>query len=349
MPDVDWISRVPKTRGLTESVERFTVAQNSGDESRCAEIIFKSEYEKSDTLKVTQAGNIIEVNIKTLGTFSKLYKSLGNPLAVKVVGPVYESELNSGLNSGCTYCDLSDAYIYDSKGSVYGIMPSCLAKYKKLDKIIVPNNMHGIGNCAFEKYPLKTIVLPNGLYWIFNRAFNGSALTNIVIPNSVKSIYDTAFNGCSNLSSIVLPEGLSEIGGYCFELSSLKSIVIPSTVTTIEARTFSECSKLESVTFSEGLTKIDGGAFSECYKLPSVSLPSSLKEIENFAFSECRNLSKVVCYATTPPTISSNTFNQTPSEKVLYVPAEAVNTYKASYWSSIFGKDNIKPISTKDE
>lgn len=110
--------------------------------------------------------------------------------------------------------------------------------------------------------------------------------------------------------------------------------VIPDGVTTIDDSAFSACSALTSVTIPDGLTSINFNAFNSCFILPSIDIPATVTSIGRQAFYFCRALTSVTVRATTPPTLETNVFYDTPANMVIYVPAESVQAYKtASGWS----------------
>ena len=98
---------------------------------------------------------------------------------------------------------------------------------------------------------------------------------------------------------------------FMMGVTGLKYIVIPSQVARIGARAFEGCSRLTRVTIS--------GA-------PSIG---------NYFLRSCTNLESVTCLSATPPSLSSVSITSWPAATSIYVPAEAVETYKtASYWSA---------------
>lgn len=115
-----------------------------------------------------------------------------------------------------------------------------------------------------------------------------------------------------------IPEGCQKIGAGAFYLSDLVNVTIPESVTNIGNHSFKKC-KLETIEIPSGVTTIGGSAFFDCTSLSSVTVK-----------------------ATTPPTISADTF-PTAQDINFYVPAESVEAYKtATNWSAYAEK--IFPI-----
>ena len=238
-----------------------------------------------------------------------------------------------------------------------------------LTSIEIPNSVTSIGNSAFEGCSsLTSIEIPNSVTSIGINAFaNCSSLTSIVvdagnskydsrngcnaiietasntliagcqntiIPNSVTSIGDDAFYWCTSLTSIEIPNSVTSIGDYAFyECTSLTSIEIPNSVTSIGWGAFSGCSSLTSIQIPNSVTSIGNGVFSGCSSMISIEIPNSVTSIGYGAFYECESLTKIICRATTPPTIESQTFSNYSAD--LYVPVGCKATYEsAEYWKN---------------
>lgn len=193
-------------------------------------------------------------------------------------------------------------------------------------------------------------------------------LKKITIGGSVKSIGEYLFYNSSLTSVSIEGNSLEEIGELAFgRCLSLQSINIPSSVTKIDKGAFQMCSKLRDVQFDdmESLCKINFGdeyanplcwsnalyingnlithldipdiinsigdyAFNGCNSIASISIPSSITKIGKYAFTKCDGLQSIICYAETPPSIVSNTFDDTAYTKVpVKVPGKVINDYKA--------------------
>lgn len=131
----------------------------------------------------------------------------------------------------------------------------------------------------------------------------------------------------------------------------IKNLSIANGVTGIGNYAFNGCSALSTIEIPNSVTSLGYNMFEYCTSLTSITLPSGISTISGYMFSNCTNLKTVTCRATSVPTANVNTFYMmTLSDATLYVPASAVNAYKAAnYWKdfgtilSIEGGDTPTP------
>ena len=203
--------------------------------------------------------------------------------------------------------------------------------------IRIGENVH-IGSYAFSNCPSLTIItIPSTVTSIGNSAFRHCySLTSITIPSAVTSIGNNAFQNCYSLTSITIPSAATSIGTYVFQACySLTSITILSTVTSIETYVFQGCSSLASVIIPSTVTSIGAFVFANCPSLASVTIPSAVTSIGNSVFANCYGVAQYHITSTTPPTLGTNVFQSIQSDCIIYVPASAVETYKAATnWST---------------
>ena len=105
-------------------------------------------------------------------------------------------------------------------------------------------------NGILEKYTGKwlKVVIPEYVTEIGNCAFQGLNIISVVIPDSVKTIGEGAFRNCYRLTSVAIGRGVKIIGEKAFEsCNNLVSIQIPSKLQSIEDYAFLNCSKLRKV------------------------------------------------------------------------------------------------------
>ena len=175
-----------------------------------------------------------------------------------------------------------------------------------------------------------------GSFTLVGTDMSTNQIKTIKIPNGVTSIGAETFNGYRALESIAIPDSVTSIGDSAFgSCVSLVSVIIPSGVTSINSLTFDACFALANVAIPDSVTDIGASAFKNCKSLTSVIIPSGVTSIAAQAFSQCTALKSITVRATTPPTIQSNTFNNVPTDAIIYVPSESVDAYKsATNWSA---------------
>lgn len=90
-----------------------------------------------------------------------------------------------------------------------------------------------------------------------------------------------------------------------------------------------ELSTVKEVVVGNDITSIGGEAILGCASLTSATIGSGVTVIANGVFYNCTALTSVTVEATTPPTLSTFTFDNT-NNCPIYVPASAVDAYKGS-------------------
>lgn len=104
------------------------------------------------------------------------------------------------------------------------------------------------------------------------------------------------------------------------------------------------CYSLKEITIPESVTSIEEYAFASCHWLASITIPKNVIHIGNYAFRDCSKLESIHCMPTIPPVIGLNVFHNSSSVKTIYVPTEALESYKTAdgwkdYRQFIIGKD----------
>lgn len=255
-------------------------------------------------------------------------------------------------------------------------MSSCFQQCSKLTTVTLSNNISRIRpTCFVGCTNLKKIVIPKSVKTIGNAAFAGcESLTEVVIPEGVEEIANDAFSGCLSLTSITIPNSVSSIDrpfgtptmpqAYKLEnvyyyakcslpsciipqvmKSGIKKIVIGGSTTQILYGAFSNCA-VRDLIIDDPVAQIGDGAFCNT-ALTSVIIPGTVSSIGVSAFANNSLLQSVTIKSVTPPDIKDNTFQGNSADMKFYVPAGAVDTYKAaSVWSQY--ADKIYPIQNNN-
>ncbi len=117
------------------------------------------------------------------------------------------------------------------------------------------------------------------------------------------------------------------------------SLVLCSTITEIADSAFISWTALASLTIPNSVSAIRAGAFQNLSALTALTLGSGLTTIGDWSFGGMTSAVSVTCLATTPPVISSNTFNSIKSTVKYYVPAASLAAYKAApIWKTFASK-----------
>ena len=214
----------------------------------------------------------------------------------------------------------------------------CFGGCTSLVDVSLPGSLILINeNCFSDCSALQSIVIPEKINEIRQGTFaNCSSLSNVVLPNGLKAIgskTDTngPFKYCSSLKSITIPSGVAYIGSYSFFYAGLESITLPDSVVSVGDAAFERCGSLESIILSRGLTCLNQGIFYGT-RVKQLTIPSSVKSIMQIWL--WNGVESITLQGATPPVLVSDSVipdNGCP----IYVPGEAVNTYKtAPIWSN---------------
>lgn len=302
LPDIEWISE-SSTRGLSTHKKYLKIAENTGETSRTAEVVFKnttSGIEEALTISQSAKGKRVKVHVEKAGTLSD-YIAESEKLNVEeleVSGNLggkdiaFIREMAGTYNHANTegklvYLDMTEANIV-ADGEYY-LRSSSGKEYLPTENTI--------GERMFTSRGLQTILLPKSVTSIDDNAFfSCHSLNKVVIyDNSVKTIGMAAFEYCSSLADIILPEGVTTIARSAFwGCSSLSRIDLPEGVTTIGHSAFYGCEKLSSVKLPNSLTTIEGFAFESCTKLSEINIPKKITAINNATFSGCVSLRNMI-------------------------------------------------------
>ena len=108
---------------------------------------------------------------------------------------------------------------------------------------------------------------------------------------------------------------------------------------------FKDCTELQGIELPSTIKIIYAQAFYNCQMLDDLVIPASVSTISHEAFANCKNLKSITFLSNSPAIlIVNNVFDNLPEDYVIYVPEEAVDTYKEEW--SLFA-DHIQSLSNK--
>ena len=147
-------------------------------------------------------------------------------------------------------------------------------------------------------------------------------MTYLFIPASVTSIGAQPLRGVTNLETVVV-----DVNNTVYDSRDNCNAIVETSTNII----IGGC---KGTTFPSGISRIADYAFQNNGGITSMTFPATISVIGQGAFRYCGNLSMVTVESTSPPFIYNLTFGST-SLSAIYVPASAVDTYKAaSNWNS---------------
>ena len=276
--DIDWITKVPNTRGLTESTVCLKVSKNEDIEARVGKVTIQDTTSGiSNTVTITQTGNaeVQTINVAEAGTLGSILSDSqkNNIVNVKITGSINKDDFRTLENMpSLTNLDLSES---------------------KIEANIIPE---------------EAMSQPNGFGSISSWK-SDSNIETILLPEGIISIGEHAFHGCKLLRHINIPETVKQIKDGAFMNTAVESIDIPAEVLSISREAFANCSALQSVDFASNakLQRIESsasgdplgnsssyGAFKNCTSLRYVKLPSSISHIGVGTFNGCTSLEELI-------------------------------------------------------
>ena len=184
-----------------------------------------------------------------------------------------------------------------------------------------------------------TISCESGETWNIGVSDGSSSVSPTVISasfaNDVLVIDKSAFRYCVSLTTIAYPQRLTTIGNAAFDgCTALQYSRLPNTVTSIGNSAYRNCTSLTRFDVPPLVTAIGSRLLNGCSNITIIQLPSAITSIDSVPFNNCSSLLNFVCGAVVPPTLVSSSLNGIPSNCVILVPNQSVETYKsAQYWS----------------
>lgn len=251
---------------------------------------------------------------------------------------------------------------------------------KNILKINGLEQVHIFGHCAlqgtfgsastqnFDTIIVSKLIGGNNFNNVF-KATNGYGIKQLEINNGVEEIGVSAFFKLYNVERIKLPNSLKIIGGLasnqggsfvgCVNLKRLNSdidgvINIPNNVTQIGWQAFycaggadvTGNNHIKEINISDSVETLGNSSFGGYYKCERLNIGSGITTIDAQGFinigSDAEKLI-ITITATTPPSITANTFEGLNSNAEIFVPSDSLQAYKtATNWSAYASK--IKPL-----
>ena len=160
----------------------------------------------------------VEEGVEVIGNAS-FYRCTGLssftiPDSVKVVEDIAFGSCRFVDTNAIAHVEMVDGWVVD-------------ADTEKLTEVVVPGDVRGIANNAFD---------------------NCRKLTNAVFEAGVARVPAYAFNCATKLADVSLPDTVEEIGAFAFcDCDSLVEAWVPSSVVSVGERAFASCAALETV------------------------------------------------------------------------------------------------------
>lgn len=189
-----------------------------------------------------------------------------------------------------------------------------------------------LGFLPFKSFlSLKSVTLPHGMTSLDNQTFTDcKSLRHVTFPSGMTSIGGYTFYGCVSLETYSLPQSITSYGAHmCNGCQALKSACVPSAPSNGAGNFYSTAAySLSRLALPTGLTSIVS-TFDSCKTLPKVVVPSTVTSISGF--KNCYGLAELHFKPATPPTASnSNTFQNLPTDCVIYVPTGKLSAYTSA-------------------
>ena len=271
------------------------------------------EFPVSNVIETTAAGQLTSdavVKAAEAGNGSVVIKGAINVNDLEAIADCKDLRIN---------LDLSEATLYSNEGTLLTEFPNTLLESKRRN--------------PRSEAILTGIILPDGIESLAGYSFIGcESLASVTLPEGLKTIGVSAFQQTA-LTSITFPKSLETINGYAFSESKLEGeLIVPESVTVSSTSTFSKTNITSAVWNTSSDMK--NNTFSGCMSLQTVTV-NNCGSIDYNAFGMDCTVSTLVINMTTPPAIARQSEFTAEGIEHIYVPAEAVDAYKAAEgWSN---------------
>lgn len=228
-----------------------------------------------------------------------------------------------------------------------------------------PWNVSGYASCAVDGIPIND---NNGRIWVYLTDNLSVSINLTLYSSSAAGVVDwgdgnqgvwnstnqDAVTHTYNSGGIYVIEFAQTSGtaGWAFNTNALgqASNNRNNTVIAVEHYTtsylssksaFKYCNNLKRITYTGVTQTIAAGELDGSQSLEIVTFPSTVSQLGNYTFRNCTALREVHIAATTPPTLRTDVFLNTPSTMIIYVPYSSDHSVLSAYqtaWSSLAGQ-----------
>lgn len=235
-----------------------------------------------------------------------------------------------------------------------------------ISKLTILEGITDIGDMAFEEITCKYVELPASLTSLGNSVFAGAGATSkvkvvklngsgtslgttmsshaFVVPDANLNAYKQNYDSYTFYAASEVTENLLVVknGALTADLMQANEVEIPANVTSIAKGALDNAATVTVVSGNTALKAVDNvvysidGATLVCFpkanNVQEYDIPNTVTAIAANAFAGT-TLTKVNMKSETPPTLGEKVFEG--SSAMIYVPATAVDAYKAAEnWSS---------------
>lgn len=165
----------------------------------------------------------------------------------------------------------------------------------------------------------------------------------IILNKAITALQAKSFMDCATLATIVLPESINKIGNNSFQnCTALTSINLPQEITELGVNVFNGC-PIPELSIPEKVSKIGNKALANNKAIKLLDIPGGVLLLDTNALLNDSSLETIIVNrydpddAGSPITVMNGkgVIQGCSSLKHIYVPAEAVEIYKAADgWSS---------------
>ena len=151
-----------------------------------------------------------------------------------------------------------------------GLEDYVFADCKKLEKVIVSEDLEYVGTYAFANCPVLTL---------YPRNDPNKTKNKVVLPPKWTILMDNTFYNDIGITQVDISPAVSMGKAVFMNCRSLKEVSIPDAVTDLNENVFNGCSSLKDVVVSKNLRYIGQSAFNNCKALETLT-PTDAKKLD---------------------------------------------------------------------